>query len=116
MTANQTRRTPAGFTLVSNFNKTSLAPGESTNFTIRFRSTSVGTFGAPVSFLNSDSDESPFDLILLGTVATAPTSQIIDNGDAGFTTVGNFPKANQQIGFHDGFIGILRTVHAQHFQ
>jgi hypothetical protein len=84
---------PTGFTLVSNFDQTNLDPGESTSFTIRLQSASNGTYSGPVSFSNSDPDESPFSLSLFGTVAS---SQIIDNGQTGFSLVGAWSKSNSE--------------------
>lgn len=59
---------PAGFSLVSNLGTTSLAPGQSTTFSVRLTATAVGSFGGSFQLLSNDSDESPFDISLAGTV------------------------------------------------
>ncbi len=82
---------PAGFSLVSNIPTTSLAAGASTSFTVRLNATAAGSFGGTLSIVSNDSDESPYDLVLSGTVAAAPQQAVvrtIDNGAAGFTTSG----------------------------
>jgi hypothetical protein len=83
---------PAGFTLVSNIGSTALGAGQSTSFTVRLNATAAGTFGGAISLTNSDSDESPYNLTLSGSVTTAaaPTVRYIDNGAAGFTTTGTW--------------------------
>jgi len=88
---------PSGFTLVSGFGDTTLTAGQSTTFAARLAATAAGTFSGQVSFANNDDDESPFNFSVSGTVAAAPappptptTAEIIDNGDAGFTTSGGW--------------------------
>ena len=87
---------PAGFSLASNLGSTSLAPGQSTMFSIRFSPTKSGTAGGQITLRNSDASESAFELRLSGSAvagtattvaAPAPTSstlvkRIVDNGDA----------------------------------
>ncbi|MCU0879889.1 MAG: choice-of-anchor D domain-containing protein [Pirellulaceae bacterium] len=90
---------PAGFSLVSNLGSTSLAPGQSTTFQIRFQPSAAGSFSGSIALLNNDADESPFDLILQGTgqVATADitvlvgTTELASGGtvDFGAVAVGN---------------------------
>jgi hypothetical protein len=49
-----------------------------------------------VSFSTNDVDENPFNFSVSGTVVNPPQVLIIDNGDAGFGTVGEWsPYANQ---------------------
>ena len=67
---------PQGFSLVSNFGATTLAPGTSTTFTVRLDATSEGNYSGPVSFSDNDSDENPFDLLLLGTVASVTVEPV----------------------------------------
>jgi hypothetical protein len=80
---------PAGYTLVTNFGTTTLAPGASTTLTIRLKSATAGTYGGSIAFNNNDADENPFNLSLQGTVVASPI-KIIDNGDAGYSTVGSW--------------------------
>ena len=91
---------PAGFTLASSFDTLTLQTGESTSFTLRLDSDVEGTFSGPVSFLNNDADESPFDFVISGTVVIPPAVQLLDNGDAGFATSGEWRQWSGQ-----GFAG-----------
>jgi hypothetical protein len=89
---------PAGFSLVSNLGSTSLAPGASTTFTLRFTPGAGGSFSGSIGLVNDDANENPFDLVLQGTgVAVAPeisvllgTTNLSSGGslDFGTTTVG----------------------------
>ena len=54
---------------------TSLAPTESTTFTVVFTPTAGGARSATLRVASNDSDENPFDIALTGT-ATAPTISI----------------------------------------
>src|SRR5262249_37297130 len=87
---------PAGFTLTSNLGSTSLAPGESTTFSVSLDATSLGTFGGNIQLFDNDSDENPYDLVLTGTVV-APEIDVAVSGvsvadgqtvDFGSTTAG----------------------------
>ncbi len=86
---------PSGYSLVTNFGSTTLAPGASTTLTIRLKSATAGTYGGSISFGNNDADENPFNLSLQGTVVASPI-KIIDNGDAGYSTVGNWLNSSGQ--------------------
>ena len=89
---------PVGFSLQQNFGSPTLAPGASTTFVVRLQSNSAGNFAGPTFLNNNDGDENPFDLNLQGSVATIPPPpvvQIIDNGQPGFTTQGNWPLINE---------------------
>jgi hypothetical protein len=86
---------PSGYSLVTNFGSTTLLPGASTTFTIRLNSATAGTYGGTLSFGNSDANENPFDLALQGTVV-ASTIQIIDDGEAGFSSVGSWLYSSGQ--------------------
>ncbi len=59
---------PSGFTLVSNLGSTSLAAGQSTQFSVRLDAAAFGSFGGTLQLLSNDADENPFDLALSGTV------------------------------------------------
>ncbi|MDP6719554.1 MAG: hypothetical protein QGF59_12925, partial [Pirellulaceae bacterium] len=82
---------PNGFQLLENFVETTVPSGDSRTFRVRLQSNNEGNFGGLISIANNDSDENPFDLNLQGSVADAPPVpqvQIIDDGDAGFSSVG----------------------------
>ena len=85
---------PNGFSLVQNFGSPTLSPNQSTTFTVRLSSASESNFGGAINFANNDGDENPFDLNLQGVVANVPPPpptpvvQIIDDGDAGFSSSG----------------------------
>ena len=66
----QSLSVPAGFTVTSPFAAT-VAPGATTYFTVRLNGTTAGTYGGEVSFTNNDSDESPFNFHVSGTINTA---------------------------------------------
>jgi hypothetical protein len=91
---------PAGYSLVSNIGSTRLTAGQSTSFTVRLNATQAGSFGGAISLANGDANEGPFNLSLSGFVgqlasspAPAPTTQILDNGSAGFTTSGAWQRS-----------------------
>lgn len=69
LTLNEPIQVPDEFTLTSSFGQTVLAPGESTTFEVRFDSNPIGNYSGELSFENSDSDENPFVLNLVATVA-----------------------------------------------
>lgn len=77
---------PTGFTLASGFGDAVLSIGESTTFAVRMDAASSGVYSGPIRFANNDSDEDPFEIHIVGTVAPPPV--IIDNNDAGFTRSG----------------------------
>ena len=61
--------------IVGSLGVASLAPTESTTFTVVFTPTAGGTRSATLRVASNDSDENPFDIALTGT-ATAPTISI----------------------------------------
>jgi uncharacterized delta-60 repeat protein len=61
--------------VLGTFGATSLAPTESTTFTVIFSPTAGGTRTATLRVASNDADENPFDIALSGT-ATAPTISI----------------------------------------
>ncbi|WP_417376837.1 choice-of-anchor D domain-containing protein [Gimesia maris] len=86
---------PAGFSLISGFGSTNLAPGASTTFTLQMDASSAGSFEGMVSFGVDSSDANPFNFTVTGSAAN---SMIIDNGDLGYTTSGNWiPQSSTTI-------------------
>lgn len=80
---------PNNFQLAGTFPTSIAANGGTGTFTLQLTTADAGTFGGVVSFTNDDADESPFNFDVTGTViGAAPV--IIDNGDAGFSSVGLF--------------------------
>ena len=60
---------PAGFTIVSNFGSTTLAPGASTTFTIRLDAKKAGNYCGEVLFDDNDVTASRFSFTLSGVVS-----------------------------------------------
>ncbi|QDT78380.1 hypothetical protein Mal35_18290 [Gimesia maris] len=87
MALSPTINLPAGFSLISGFGSTNLAPGASTTFTLQMDASSAGSFEGMVSFGVDSSDANPFNFTVTGSAAN---SMIIDNGDLGYTTSGNW--------------------------
>ena len=82
---------PAGFS-ASAFGSTTLNPGQSTTFAVTLTAVTAGSYSGEVSFANNDPDENPFGSTVTGQVqgGAAPTPIIIDNGEAGYATVGSW--------------------------
>jgi hypothetical protein len=76
---------PTGFSLVSGFGNTNLAPGASTTFTLQMDASVGGSFSGMVSFGGDLAVENPFNFTVSGSAAD---SMIIDNGDSGYSTSG----------------------------
>ncbi|QGQ22586.1 choice-of-anchor D domain-containing protein [Gimesia benthica] len=76
---------PTGFSLVSGFGDTNLAPGDSTTFTLQMDASIGGSFSGMVSFGGDLAVENPFNFTVSGSAAD---SMIIDNGDFGYSTSG----------------------------
>jgi hypothetical protein len=57
---------PAGFSVASSFGSTTLAPGNSTTFTVRLDAIAAGTYSGTLQFANNDADENPFDFTING--------------------------------------------------
>jgi|GEM_PF-1695828 len=84
---------PAGFEIGVPLTVTSLAPGQSTSFRVALTATTAGQFGGVMRIYSNDSDESPYDIAISGTVlgaTAAPVVLTMDDGAAGFSTVGNW--------------------------
>ncbi|QDT98818.1 golvesin C-terminal-like domain-containing protein [Gimesia aquarii] len=76
---------PAGFVVSTPLGTTALAAGQSTTFELEFNG-ATSTSGA-LTIANDDADENPFSFTVS---ATAVNSLIIDDGDAGFTSGGDY--------------------------
>jgi hypothetical protein len=68
---------PSSFSIVNGLSS-SLAPGASDTFTVRFLAT--GNASGQVNFGNNDSNENPFNFSIVGTLATAPEVVVSGNG------------------------------------
>ncbi len=103
LTLSQPISVPAGFTLASTFDSTSLAPGGSTTFAVRLDAAAAGTFSGQISFGNNDADENPFNFSVSGIVSSVPAPMILDNLQAGFSTTAGwafYPGQGYQNGVH----------------
>jgi hypothetical protein len=74
---------PAGFT-VSGFTSLTLAPGQSTSFSIAMNTSAEGTITGALGLESDDEDENPFDLALTGVVSIYPAPFVVDDGDPNF--------------------------------
>src|SRR5262249_19234032 len=101
---------PAGFSLVSNLGKTTLAPGESTTFTVRLTAAAAGSPNGVIHVLSNDGDEHSFHLTLRGSVNNPPppppppppatVTKTIDDGDNGFAKTGKWHKQKEKGAFN----------------
>jgi hypothetical protein len=80
---------PTGFSLVSSFGSTTLAPGASTTFTVQLNATTPNTYSGQVSFGTNDPNNNPFTFTISGTVASV---KIIDDSDPGYSTKGSWTQ------------------------
>jgi RTX calcium-binding nonapeptide repeat (4 copies)/Calx-beta domain/Abnormal spindle-like microcephaly-assoc'd, ASPM-SPD-2-Hydin/Protein of unknown function (DUF1573) len=92
------RNLPDGFSWVGSL-PSSIAPGDSATFEVQLNATTVGTFNSTLQFTNNDSDESPFDFPITGTVTEIPVPEIevsdgADNITDGTTTAIEFGTTN----------------------
>ncbi len=78
---------PTGFVLVSS-PATTVTPGQSTTFIVGVDTSTPASYGGILSLDNNDADENPYNINLSASVVVPPQSQIIDNGQAGFSTTG----------------------------
>ena len=93
---------PTGFSLVSSFGTTTLAPGASTTFTVRLDATSIATFSGQVSFGTNDPNNNPFTFTLSGTVSAV---KIIDDSQPGYSNTGTWTQWN-----NSGYLGELEEA------
>ena len=78
---------PAGFSLAAPFGATTLPPGAFTTFDIQADSSVVGPLSGEVSFSSNDADEEPYNFLVTADIVSVA---IIDDGDSGHSTVGNW--------------------------
>ncbi len=64
-----------------------LASGESTTFEVQLDGLTLGTLTGQLAMVTNDADENPFEFLLTGVVST---TKVIDNGDPGFSTSGDW--------------------------
>jgi subtilisin family serine protease/uncharacterized protein (DUF2141 family) len=76
---------PAGFSLVSGFGATTLAPGASTTFCVQLDAAGLGSFSGLVSFATNDVTASSFTFTVFGSVSQV---EYLDNDGAGFSAGG----------------------------
>lgn len=76
---------PSGFMLVSSFASTTVAPGDSTTFTIGLDTATAGAKSGTLSFTSNDATDSVFSFSLGGTVSN---TLLLDDGATGFATAG----------------------------
>ena len=69
---------PAGFAILTNVGQTTLAPGQSTAFTVQLNAASSGAFGGTLGLVSSDADENPFELLLAGSVSVPEIAVVLD--------------------------------------
>ncbi len=84
---------------------TLLEPGESGSFTVSFTPSDLGSRTARIEIASSDSDESPFVVMLNGTGATARVIFADTVGDAGLSEENASPGA---VPFGDGSSNLLK--------
>ncbi|CUH73493.1 hypothetical protein TL5120_03303 [Thalassovita autumnalis] len=68
---------------------TMLAPGNSTTLVVDFAPTAGGAFGFTLSLANNDPDEAPFDILVSGSAAAAPTV-VLSGAPSTLSGGGNF--------------------------
>ncbi len=78
---------PSGFSVAADFGTSSVAPGASTTFQVKLQASTLGSYSGQVSFATNDADEDPFNFTVTGTVSDRA---ILDDGEAGFSTVGSW--------------------------
>jgi len=91
---------PAGFSVTSGFGDTSLDSGESTTFTLELTATAGGDFSGDLAFVTNDADEDPFEFGVSGNVEATPV-QILDDSDAGFSTLGSWSSYTSTGAYND---------------
>src|SRR5262249_58462858 len=72
LTLGPTINVPAGFSLVSGFGSTTVAPGGSTTFVVGLNTTAPASYSGQVSFADNDSNANPFTFTISGQVVGGP--------------------------------------------
>ncbi|MBD2413375.1 choice-of-anchor D domain-containing protein [Nostoc calcicola FACHB-3891] len=85
---------PDGFSLVGTL-PTSLAVNASTTITVALNTTTLGTYSGNFSLSNNDTDESPFDFAITGTVK--PKIQVFNGTDGNDTFITQLDNGNDII-------------------
>jgi hypothetical protein len=85
---------PYGYSVVSDFGATSLAPGASTTFAVQLNADTPGVYTGAVAFETNDPDQALYSFLVTGQVAT-PVAQVSDGSTAlpngGSDDFGNTP-------------------------
>ena len=74
---------PAGFSLLSGYGATTLAPGATTTFSVQLDTSAAGSYAGTVSLATNDPLQDPFTFSVSGTVSEVQT---LDDGEAGFAS------------------------------
>ncbi|QDT56190.1 hypothetical protein Pan44_42420 [Caulifigura coniformis] len=72
-----------------------LGPGGTATLSVQLDAAAAGSFSGLLSFATNDPDENPFQFTIAGSVTSPSAVQIIDNGDAGYTTTGAWTSWSQ---------------------
>ncbi|MBI1336445.1 MAG: choice-of-anchor D domain-containing protein [Phycisphaera sp.] len=81
---------PAGFTLTSGQGGLALGAGQSSIYTLRFDASTTGIAQGAFTLPSNDADESSFVINVTASAVPQRFVRIIDDRDAGFSTVGNW--------------------------
>jgi hypothetical protein len=94
---------PAGFSLLNDVSATTLAPGNSTTFTVQLNAMAAGSLTGVIHVVSNDANEGSIDIVLAGVVRDPPPPakyvKTIDNGAAGFSTTGTWHAQTSKNGF-----------------
>jgi uncharacterized protein (DUF1800 family) len=107
LTLTEPIRLPRGFTLVRSFGARTLRPGQATHFIVALNSARAGRLSGPISFGTNGGPGNRFSFLVTGTALGPPSMRIIDDGDAGFRTVGRWNVVAGQ-----GHQGAVHTIPA----
>ncbi|WP_186767835.1 choice-of-anchor D domain-containing protein [Blastopirellula retiformator] len=70
---------PSGYTLLQDFQSTTLQPGERTIFSVRLDSTSAGTFSGDITFSTNVNGSSTFEIPVTGTVVAISNVIVVNS-------------------------------------
>ncbi len=87
---------PAGYRILSNFASTTLAPGASTSFAVRYDASNPGAANGTISFSTNIGSRPTFSIN--ATASATAFSAVLDDGSAGFTLGGTW-GASAGVGF-----------------